>query len=302
MSRPITVAAAQLGPNQETASREEIADRLLALLERAVGERVQLVVFPELALTTYFPKLVRDRGEYDAFYDSELPNAETEQLFRRAREAGVAFHLGYAERSPEGTYFNSSVYVDTDGEVVGKYRKIHLPGRTAQTTKSDRPVVYEPLYFAHGDLGLRAFRTKLAEVGLFLCQDRRYPEVYRTLGLAGAEIAVTGYNTPVYPLALDHNELTLRAGAYENSMFVIAAAKAGVEDGVPFIGGSCVIDPNGQVLARAHGSGDELVTARIDLDWIDEARASWNFYGRRHPQEYESLTAPVHAPETKSVL
>lgn len=302
MSRPITVAAAQLGPNQETASRQEIADRLLALLDRAVAEGVQLLVYPELALTTYFPKVVRDRGECDGFYDHKLPTAETEELFGRARDAGVAFHVGYAERSPEGTYFNSSVYVDTDGAVAGKYRKIHLPGRTAHATTSDRPVVYEPLYFAHGDLGLRSFSTKLADVGLFLCQDRRYPEVYRTLGLAGAQIAVTGYNTPVYPLALDHNELTLRAGAYENSMFVVAAAKAGVEDGVPFIGGSCVIDPNGQVLARAHGSGDELVTARIDLDWIEEARASWNFYGRRHPDEYTALTAPVQAPETKSVL
>lgn len=302
MTRPITLAAAQLGANQETASRQEIADRLLALLDRAVGEGVQMLVYPELALTTYFPKKVRDRSEYDGFYDSKLPTAETEQLFQRARDAGVAFHLGYAERSSEGTYYNSSVYVDADGEIVGRYRKIHLPGRTAQTTTSDRPVVYEPLYFAHGDLGLRSFQTKLADVGLFLCQDRRYPEVYRTLGLAGAEIALTGYNTPVYPLALDHNELALRAGAYENSMFVVAAAKAGVEDGVPFIGGSCVIDPNGQVLARAHGSGDELVTARIDLDWVEEARASWNFYGRRHPHEYTSLTAPVQAPETKSVL
>jgi predicted amidohydrolase len=102
-----------------------------------------------------------------------------------------------------------------------------------------------------------------------------------------------GYNTPLSPLALDLNELVMRAGAYQNNLFVVGVAKAGLEDGVEFIAGSSIITPMGQVIAKAATSADELVAARIDLDQMLPARKRWNFLGRRHPEHYGLLTAPV---------
>src|SRR2546429_30819 len=153
--------------------------------------------------------------------------------------------------------------------------------------------VYEPYYFAHGDTGYRVFDAVDARVGIAICQDRRYPESYRSLALQGAEIILIGYNTPLSPLALDLNELCMRAGAYSNLCFVVGVAKAGLEDGVELIAGSCIIDPHGQLPARAATRGDELVVARVDLDQMAPLRKPWNFLGRRQPQHYGLLLQPV---------
>lgn len=287
MSRFMRVAAGQLGAIPEGTRREECVGRMLGLLEQAIAESVELVVFPELALTPYFPKRLRE--DYDQFFETQMPSAVVEPLFRRAREARVVFHLGYAEKTA-GRYYNTAILVDEDGTVLEKYRKSHLPG----ATKPDGVArVYEPYYFTHGDTGFKVLDAKKARIGISICQDRRYAESYRVLALQGAEIVVNGYNTSLSPLALEHNELVLRAGAYENSLFVIGTAKAGLEDGMEFIGGSCIIDPLGQVLARASTIGDELVTARIDLDQLTTARRRWNFLGRRHPEHYGLITQPV---------
>jgi predicted amidohydrolase len=137
-----------------------------------------------------------------------------------------------------------------------------------------------------------------ARVGIAICQDRRYPESYRALALAGAEIILIGYNTPISALALDLNDLCLRAGAYANACWVVGIAKAGVEDGVELIGGSSIINPLGQIVAKATTTGDELVVSRIDLDQMTPVRKRWNFLGRRQPQHYASLLQPVTEKET----
>jgi N-carbamoyl-D-amino-acid hydrolase len=285
MPRFVKVAAAQLGPIPEGTSRETMVERMLALLEQAAGEHVELLVYPELALTPYFPKRIRE--DFEQFFESEMPSKAVAPLFERARQARIAFHLGYAERDGARRY-NTSILVDEDGTIFEKYRKIHLPG-LAHPAPPDVARVFEPYYFSHGDTGFRVYETKKARVGIAICQDRRYPESYRCLGLSGAEIIVSGYNTPAYPLALAHNELVLRAGAYENSLFVIGCAKAGLEDGVEFIGGSAIVDPLGEVVAKASTTADELVAARIDLDLMLPARKRWNFFGRRHPEHYGAL-------------
>src|SRR3989442_7252213 len=119
--------------------------------------------------------------------------------------------------------------------------------------------------------------ARAAGAGTAPCKARRYPESYRCLALQGAEIILVGYNTPASPLALDLNELCLRSGAYANLCFVVGVAKAGVEDGVELIAGSSIVNPLGQVLARAATSGDELLVARIDLDQVIPGRKRWNF-------------------------
>jgi predicted amidohydrolase len=291
MARIVTVAAAQMGPNQESTSRDEIVERMLALLEQAKAQGVELIAYPEMALTTYFPKKIRT--DFDQFFETEIPPKALELVLRRAKEVKVAVHVGFCEKA-DGKYFNTALLTDTGGRLVGTFRKIHLPGTKAADGFAQ---VYEPYYFAHGDTGYKVFDACGAKVGIAICQDRRYPESYRALALQGAEIILIGYNTPISALALDLNELCMRSGAYANACFVVGIAKAGVEDGVELIGGSCVINPVGQVLAKAATTGDELVVSRIDLDQMTPVRKRWNFLGRRQPQHYATLLQPVTEKE-----
>jgi len=244
-----------------------------------------------MALTTYFPKRVRD--DYDQFFETEVPPKALLPLLERAKAARMACHVGFSEKA-EGRYFNTALLTDEAGRLAGTFRKIHLPG----VKKPDgHAQVYEPYFFETGNSGYKVFPTAKAQVGIAICQDRRYPESYRCLGLQGAEIVLIGYNTPLSALALDLNELCLRAGAYQNSLFVVGIAKAGIEDGMELIGGSCIVSPLGQVLAKAGGTGDELIAARIDLDLMTPARQRWNFFGRRHPEHYGLITQPVRAAD-----
>jgi predicted amidohydrolase len=292
MPHYVKVAAAQMGAINEGTTREECVDRMQGLLDQAIAEEVEILAYPELCLTPYFPKRIRDDVEH--FYETEMPNKAVEPLLERARAAGIAVHIGYAERAG-AQRFNSSIYIDGDGTVMGVYRKIHLPG----TTKPDGYAkVFEPYFFDVGDTGFKVFDGAKAKVGIAICQDRRYGESFRCLGLMGAEIVISGYNTPSYPLSLAHNELSLRAGAYQNMLFVVGVAHCGVEDGLELIAGSCIIDPLGEIVAKASTSADELVAARIDLDVMTPARKRWNFFGRRHPEHYGLLTQPVKRPAT----
>jgi predicted amidohydrolase len=291
MPRYIKVAAAQMGPNNEGTPREEIVERMLALLEQAAREDVEVLAYPEMALTTYFPKKIRT--DFDQFFESEVPPKALEPLLRRAAEARVAVHVGFCEKA-DGTYFNTALLTDRDGRLCGTFRKIHLPGTKAIDGFAQ---VYEPYYFAHGDTGYRVWDCAGAKVGIAICQDRRYPESYRALALQGAEIILIGYNTPGSALALDLNDLCMRAGAYANACFVVGVAKAGIEDGLELIAGSSVISPQGQILARASTTGDEIIAARIDLDLMLPVRKRWNFLGRRQPQHYGILQQPVTEKE-----
>lgn len=289
MARYVKVAAAQMGPNDEGMSGDQIIERMLGLMEQARAEHVEILAYPEMALTTYFPKRIRD--DADQFFVKEIPPRALAELFAKARDAGMICHVGMCEKDGDRR-FNTAILTDETGEVCGHFRKIHLPGLDHPDPRG-LARVYEPYYFETGDTGFQVFPTAKARIGIAICQDRRYSETYRCLGLRGAEIVLIGYNTPAAPLALEHNELVMRAGAYENHLFVVGVAKAGVEDGVELIGGSCVISPLGVVLAKAATTADELVTARIDLDQITLARQRWNFFGRRHPEHYGVITEPV---------
>jgi N-carbamoyl-D-amino-acid hydrolase len=292
MPRHVKVAAAQMGPNNDGTPREVIVERMLALLEQSIREGVELIAYPEMALTTYFPKRVRP--DFDHFFETEVPPKSLEPLLRRAAQARVAVHAGFCEKA-DGKYFNTALLTDRDGRLCGTFRKIHLPGTKIPDGFAQ---VHEPYYFAHGDTGYKVFDCAGAKVGIAICQDRRYPESYRALALQGAEIIVIGYNTPLSALALDLNDLCMRAGAYANACFVVGIAKAGVEDGMELIGGSSVINPQGQIIAKASTTGDELITALIDLDHMTPVRKRWNFLGRRQPQHYGSLLEPVREKES----
>jgi len=285
MARYVKIAAAQMGPNPEWMPREQILSRMLRLMDEAIVERADIVAYPELALTTYFPK--RIRSDYDQFFETEMPPRALAVILGRAHEAGVICHVGFAERT-SGHRFNTAILTDERGQLLGRFRKIHLPGRDAPDP-SGLTRVYEPYYFDSGDGGFQVIPTTRARIGIAICQDRRYCETYRSLGLRGAEIILIGYNTPLAPLALTHNELVMRTGAYENHCFVVGIAKTGVEDGMELIGGSCIISPEGEILAKASTNDDELIIARVDLDQIELVRRRLDFFGRRRPEHYGAI-------------
>src|SRR5215470_14753662 len=125
--RNVKVAAAQLGPIQKADTRQAVVARMVDLMGRAEG--CDLIVYPELALTTFFPRwYYEDRRKADIWFEREMPSAATRPLFEAAKRAAIAMSFGYAERTPDGHYFNTSVLVDKTGAIVGKYRKVHLPG------------------------------------------------------------------------------------------------------------------------------------------------------------------------------
>ena len=129
MSRVLTVAAAQLGPVSRGEPREAVVERLIALLHQAAEARCQLVVFPELALTSFFPRwYIEDRSEIDAWFETEMPSPVTKALFEEARALRVGFCLGYAELTADGHHYNTQVLAGSDGAVIAKYRKVHIPG------------------------------------------------------------------------------------------------------------------------------------------------------------------------------
>ena len=301
----MTVGAAQLGPIQRADSRPQVIKRLLDLLHRAKAHGCDLVVFPELALTTFFPRWwMEDQREIDAFFEREMPGPETRPLFDEARALGVGLCLGYAELSADGVgatrRFNTSILVDQGGRNVGKYRKIHLPGH-AEHEPWRAFQHLEKRYFEVGDLGWGVWPAFGGLMGMCICNDRRWPETYRIMGLQGAELIMVGYNTgstrmviegnrrvmePAH-LATEHNMLVMRAGAYQNCCWVIGVAKAGSEEGCEFLGDTCIIAPTGDVVAKAIGLGDEVIVADCDLSAGDyNRRTIFNFEINRQLQHY----------------
>ena len=301
MARVVTVGAAQLGPIQRAESRPQVVKRLLELLHQAKAHGCELVVFPELALTTFFPRWwMEDQSEIDAFFEREMPGPETRPLFEEARRLGIGFSLGYAELAAEGSAvrrFNTSILVEQDGRIAGKYRKIHLPGH-AQHEPWRAFQHLEKRYFEVGDLGWGVWRAFGGLMGMCICNDRRWPETYRVMGLQGVEMVLLGYNTPVHnPPAPEHdllgnfhNQLSMQAGAYQNGTWVVGVAKCGREEGCDMIGQSQIIAPSGETVAMCTTLGDELCVARCDLDLTRSYKeTTFNFARHRRPEHYRMI-------------
>jgi predicted amidohydrolase len=301
MPRTVTLAAAQLGPVQKAEGREVAVGRMVRLMERAQRRGVEVVVFPELALTTFFPRWYHeDLREADPWYETAMPSAATAPLFEAARQFGIAFHLGYAEKTPEGRRFNTAIFVDPSGEVVLKYRKVHLPGH-AEYDPQRRVQHLEKRYFEVGDLGFPVVRAPVggqeANIGMIICNDRRWPEAWRVLGLQQVEIVMLGYNTPslnmenrgfeAHHLRVFHSHLSVQAGAYQNSCFAVATAKAGTEDGHELFGHSIIVNPQGEIMAQATSWDDELITVDCDLDMCALGRGTiFDFARHRRTEAY----------------
>ena len=277
MTRYLTIAAAQMGPIARSENRQGVVRRLIELMRQAKAMGAEVVAYPEATLTAFFPHwFTADEEEVDAWFERAMPGPQTQPLFDEARRLGIGFHLGYCEldlSTGRKRRFNTSILVDANGNIIGKYRKIHLPGHADHRPQTPFQNL-EKRYFEVGDLGFGAWRAWGGVAGMIICNDRRWPESYRVLGLQGVDMIFCGYNTPVHhPAAPDHdrlgqfhNELSMQSGAYQNSAWVIGIAKAGLEEGVDMIAGSCIIAPTGEIVALASSAGDEVIVARCDLD------------------------------------
>jgi N-carbamoyl-D-amino-acid hydrolase len=305
MFRRLKVSAAQLGPIHRADSRKSVVKRLVEMLKEADSRSSKFVVFPELALTTFFPRWwMEDQAEVDRYFEAQMPSPETLPLFELARSKGIGFYLGYAELTEdEGNTrrFNTSILVGPDGRIVGKYRKVHLPGHAEH-----RPAAayqhLEKKYFEVGDLGFNVWKMFKDDiiVGQCICNDRRWPETFRVMGLKGAEMVVLGYNTPtdnVYApyeppyLRVFHHNLSIQAAAYQNGIWVVATAKAGKEDGFWLHGGSAIVAPIGEIVAKSTTEEDEVISYDCDLGLGEYIRnTTFNFAKHRRPEHYKLIS------------
>jgi len=304
------MAVAQLGPIHLADTREAVVKRLLELLREAHARSAKFVVFPELALTTFFPRYwMTDQEEINRFYERSMPNAATQPLFDEAKKYGIGFYLGYAELTPEGERYNTAVMVDQGGKIVGRYRKVHLPGHADHKPKAPFQHL-EKLYFNVGNEGFKVWETMGTKMGMCICNDRRWPETFRVMSLQSAEVVVLGYNTPSHNihwaepphLRMFHHLLLLQAHAHENALWVGAAAKCGAEDGFHMIAGSAIVSPTGEIAAQSSTEEDEVIFFNCDLALGDTFREHvFNFAKHRRPEHYKLIIDRVGAgaPVTK---
>ena len=301
--RNVNVAAAQMGPIQKNDSRETVVSRMIELMDQAQKKGADFIVYPELALTTFFPRYyMEDQNDVDFWFETDMPSKKTNPLFEHAKSLGMAMSFGYAELTPEGRHFNTSIHVDKTGSIAGKYRKVHLPGHTEFDPKRTHQHL-EKRYFEPGDLGFPVYRTLDGIFGLCICNDRRWPETYRVMGLQGVEMITLGYNTPSTnsqkntegpEKRMFHSSLVMQAGAYQNSTWVIGVAKAGIEDGHPLFGGSVIVNPDGEIVTQASTDGDELLVHSCDLDdTVFGKKTMFDFVRHRQIEHYTRITSQV---------
>lgn len=317
--RRLVVACAQLGPIQRAEPRAVAVERMVRLMERARARGAALVVFPELALTTFFPRHYLARIEdADPWFETAMPSTETAPLFAAAARLGIGFHLGYAEKTAEADAtgamrprrFNTAILVNPAGEIVLKYRKVHLPGH-AEFDPRRKVQHLEKRYFEVGNLGFPVIRAPMGglpgvNLGIMICNDRRWPEAWRVLGLQGIELVALGYNTPslnqeaggfeAHHLRVFHSHLSIQAGCYQNACFAAATAKAGTEDGCELFGHSIIVNPQGEIIAQAGSWDDEVIAAECDFGMCALGRTTiFDFAAHRRPEAYGRITAQVGA-------
>ncbi len=263
--------------------REANIAKHIPLIEQAASEGVQIICMQEIFTGPYFCAEQNTR-----WYDSTeyIPDGPTTKLMQEvAKKHSMVIVVPIYEEESPGVYYNTAAVIDADGTYLGKYRKNHIPHVA--------PGFWEKFYFKPGNLGYPVFKTAYADVGVYICYDRHFPEGARALGLNGAEI-VFNPSATVAGLSEYLWKLEQPAHAVANAYFVGAINRVGHEqpwDIGEFYGQSYFCDPRGQFLATASRDKTELITAELDLDKIREVRNTWQFYRDRRPETYADLVA-----------
>jgi N-carbamoylputrescine amidase len=267
------------------------ADNLAKALDRvgiAAERGAQIVALPELFCSRYFCQRPEDDSAFGLA--EPIPGKTSQALSEAARRHGIVLIGGSLfEKSPDGRYFNTAPVFGPDGDLIGTYRKTHIP---------EDILYHEQHYFAPGDTGVRVFETPVGKIAVLICYDQWYPEAARLAALAGAELIV-------YPTAIgdiDEAVETNISGNWQNlwrnvqlghaaanSVFVAALNRVGREDAITFWGGSFIADPSSRVLAEG-GVGEQILLATCDLDRVRALQQAWRFLTNRRPDAYGGLT------------
>jgi predicted amidohydrolase len=250
---------------------------------------------------------MENQAEVDArYFEKSIPSKETQPLFDEAKERGIGFYIGYAELTPEGRRFNAAILVGPDGSIVGKYRKVHLPGHADHKPQAAFQHL-EKKYFEVGDLGFRVWKYLDTITGMLICNDRRWPEAFRVLALQGAEIVALGFNTPTenlhYPeppaLRVHHHLIMAQSMAFQNATWLVETAKAGAEDGFRMFGHSVIVAPTGEIAAKSTTEDDEVIVFNCDIDLAANLkRTMFNFAAHRRPEHYRLIVERTGAEVT----
>jgi beta-ureidopropionase len=278
MSRVVRAALFQTA---WTGDSESMIEAHVQATRQAAGQGAQIIGFQEVFNAPYFCQ-VQEEEHYR--WAEAVPDGPTVTRMRElARELGIVIVVPVYEVDGTGIYYNTAAVIDADGSYLGKYRKHHIPQVRG---------FWEKYYFKPGNLGWPVFDTAVGKVGVYICYDRHFPEGWRALGLAGAEIV---YNPSATSRGLSAYlwQLEQPAAAVANEYFVAAINRVGVEEygDNDFYGTSYFVNPRGQFVGQvASDKEEELVIRDLDLDLIEEVRHQWAFYRDRRPDAYGSLT------------
>ena len=251
---------------------EENFKRAIQFIRNAAKQGAQIVCLPELFRSQYFCQ-TEDHKNFELA--EEVPGTSTSALGEIARETGVVIVASLFEKRGAGVYHNTAAIIDADGKLLGKYRKMHIP---------DDPLYHEKFYFTPGDLGFQAWPTAQGKIGVCVCWDQWYPEAARLTALRGAEILF-------YPTAIGwHPSEKKEFGAAQYS----AANRVGHEaptggDGIEFWGQSFICGPDGEIIAKGSVDREEIVTADVEWDRVNEHRTHWPFLRDRRVDAYAGL-------------
>lgn len=282
-NKSVNVAAIQLSCGQATRSNLEKTE---AEIRRSAASGAEIICLQELFASQYFCQ-----SECHEHFQlaQPVPGPLTQQFSKLAKELEIVLVLPLFERRAAGVYHNSVVVIETSGELVGHYRKMHIP---------DDPSYYEKFYFTPGDLGFVAIETSKAKIGVCICWDQWFPEAARLTALAGAEILF--YPTAIGWLVeekeqfgdsqLDAWQTMMRSHAIANGVFVVAPNRVGLEGGIEFWGNSFIADPYGSLIATAPDAVETSIMTQCDLGLVDTARTHWPFLRDRRIDAYGGLT------------
>ena len=285
MTSDICIAAAQTG-RVDLGATSRLVDSAIELIDQAHDQGVQLLTFPELFLSPFFP--CRLEPEFDRYF-MMVDAPEVKTLAAHAASRGMASVIPVAERASSG-YFNAAVVYSEKGETLGVYRKTHIPAYFP----NDKPGgtgSYEKFYFTPGN-ALPIFKVCGVKIGVQICNDRLYPEASRALALQGAQILVmpisfSTYSNPDQRASIW--EVPLRARAYENGVYVVASNRAGTEGPRHHFGNSMIVDPYGMIVDRAGEEASALVVHMANLKEVERARAGFPWWRDRRPDLYGDL-------------
>ncbi len=261
--------------------KQAMLDKHLKLIDEAASKGVQILCLQELFNGPYF--CAEHDKKWYALAEMVPEGPTTEVMMEKAAEHNMVIIVPLYEEEMPGEYYNAAAVIDADGEYIGKYRKNHIP--------HVHPGFYEKFYFRPGNLGYPVFQTMYADVGVYICYDRHFPEGARALALNGAEII---FNPSATTAGVSEYlwKLEQPAHAVANGYFVGAINRVGEEEpwksGL-FYGTSYFCDPRGQIIAEAPRDKEFVLAADIDLDMLTEVRNGWQFFRDRRPETYEEL-------------